>query len=166
MKIKPLCSISSKALFVLRLLQRLCDCGNQAGNERLIQDCHCFQYAENAVIIDSSVVLDKLPEGDTEAFNAGSKLRAENMPRTIEESDQNKQSGYTAIFILLHWNTLTGILSLNKVMLLKPNAKNSTHLFSSNLADSTAVSPRLPCSRALHFVMCGNAKLNYIFLIQ
>lgn len=81
MKIKPLCSISSKTLFVLRILQRLGDCGNQPGNQSLIQDCHCFQYVENPVIIDSSVVLDKLPEGDTVAFNAGSKQ----MQRTCQQ---------------------------------------------------------------------------------
>lgn len=165
MKTKPLCRISSKALFVLGILQRLRDCGNQAGNKSLIQDCHCFQYAENPVIIDSSVVLDKLPEGDIEAFNAGSKLDAENMPTKTEESNQNEQSGCIAIFILLHWNTLPGIHSLNKAIVLKLNAKNSTHLFSSNLADFAAVLPRLPCSKALYFIMCVNAKLNHIFLI-
>lgn len=123
MKVKPLCSISSKALFALGILQRLCDCGDQASNKSLIQDCHCFQYAENPVIIDSSVILDKLPEGDTGAFSAGSKLDAENMPIKTEESNQNKQSDCMAIFILLHWNILAGILSLNKAMGLKPNVK-------------------------------------------
>lgn len=117
------------------------------------------------MIIDSSVVLDKLPEGSTEAFNAESKLAGENMPTKTEESNQNKQSDCIAIFILLYWNALPGMLSLNKATILKPNAKDSTHLFSVNLADFAAVSPGLLCSRALYFVMCVNAKLKHIFFI-
>lgn len=105
------------------------------------------------MIIHSSVVLNKLPEGDTEAFNARSKLDAENMPRTTEESNQNKQSSCTAIFILLHGNTLHGILALNTAMLLKANAKNPTRLFLSKLSDSVAVSSG------------QNAKLKHVFII-
>lgn len=96
---------------MLRILQRLRDCGNQAGDKRLIQDGRCFQYAENPLVIHGRIVLDKPPEGDTEALGARSKLDAENVPGTAEESNQNKQSGCMAIFVLVTlkysaWNTL------------------------------------------------------------
>lgn len=71
-----------------------------------------------------------------------------------------------AIFILFHWNTLLGILSLNKAMFLKPNAKNSTYLFSSNLEDSAAVSAVLPCSRALRNVCECKTKPYISYLIN
>lgn len=117
------------------------------------------------MIVHCSIVLDKLPEGDTQAFNARSKLDAQNVPTTAEESNQNKQSGCVAIFILLHGNTLHRILSLNEATLLEADAKNPTRFFSSKLSDSAAVSPGLTCSRALDFVTCLNAKLQQEFVI-
>lgn len=58
------------------------------------------------MIIDSSVVLDELPEGDTGAFNAGSKLDAENMPATTEESNHNNLAAWQFSYCF------TGILYL------------------------------------------------------
>lgn len=85
------------------------------------------------MIIHCSVVLDKLPEGDTEAFNARSELDAENMPRTTEEDDQNKQSGCMEAIVLLHWNIymqfLYAIPSTNKAMLSTANAKKKKYTF-------------------------------------
>lgn len=118
------------------------------------------------MIIHGSILLDKLPEGDTEAFNARSELDAENMPRTTEESNQNKQSGCMAIFVLLHCNTLRGILPLNEAMLLKANAKkNPTFILKQIVRILLLFPPGLICSRALHFVTWLKAKLKHVFII-